>query len=103
MNSNKIAATDQTLEGLCFGPPNQKKNMLYGISAFFCSTLSFSFLRMVVRSRAQVEGVAASLKKTQVQGQSSPERRLSEEQKERLKKQVSIWAEGTRKDVTDEG
>ena len=55
---------------------------------------------MVVRSRAQVEGVAASLKKTQVQGQSSPERRLSEEQKERLKKQVSIWAEGTRKDVT---
>ena len=52
----------------------------------------------LVRRRAQVEGVAASLKKTQVQGQSSPERRLSEEQKERLKKQVSIWAERTRKD-----
>ena len=58
---------------------------------------------MAVRSRAQVEGVAASLKKTQVQGQSSPERRLSEDQKERLKKQVSIWAEGTCKDETDEG
>ena len=58
---------------------------------------------MAVRSRAQVEGVAASLKKTQVQGQSSPERRLSEEQKEQLEKQVSIWAEGTRKYVTDEG
>ena len=50
-----------------------------------------------------LRGVVASLKKTQVQGQSSPERRLSEEQKEQLKKQVSIWAERTRKDVTDEG
>ena len=52
---------------------------------------------MVNRRRAQVEGVAASLKKTQVQGQSSPERRLSDDQKERLKKQVSIWAEGPAK------
>ena len=51
----------------------------------------------------RLRGVAASLKKTQVQGQSSPERRLSEDQKQRLKKQVSIWAERTRKDVTAEG
>ena len=78
------------------GSPNKKEYVIWDFGI-----LLFNLILFILGLR--LRGFAASLKKTQVQGQSSPERRLSEEQKERLKKQVSIWAERTRKDVTDEG
>ena len=90
MTRNQIAATDHFCDGLCFGSPNKKEYVIWDFGI-----LLFNLILFILGLR--LRGFAASLKKTQVQGQSSPERRLSEEQKEQLKKQVSIWAEGPAK------
>ena len=87
-----------------FRAPQLKKRICYmEFRHYFVQPYPFHSWEWWSGEGLRLRGVAASLKKTQVQGQSSPERRLSEDQKQRLKKQVSIWAERTHKDVTDEG